>query len=182
MSLTRALFLDRDGVINHDAGYTSTIEKFCFIDGIFELAREAVKRGYLIFVVTNQAGIARGFYTEKDFQVLTDWMCERFREQDAPIEEIFHCPFHPQHGIGQYRQESLDRKPNPGMILRAACKHGIDLDRSVMVGDKVTDMQAALNAGVSTRIHFVPNGKIDNLCTFATHTCTSLKECLKLLI
>ncbi len=177
-SLRRALFLDRDGVINHDAGYTSTIAQFSFIDGIFELAREAVRRGYLLIVVTNQAGIGRGFYTEQEFKVLTDWMCERFREQDAPITDVFHCPFHPEHGIGQYRRESEDRKPNPGMLMSAARKHGIDLSLSAMVGDKDTDMLSALNAGVATRIHFVGKGWSGDVSTAATHTSTSLQDCL----
>ncbi len=175
--LRRALFLDRDGVINHDSGYTSTIAQFSFIDGIFELAREAVRRGYLLIVVTNQAGIGRGFYTEQEFKVLTDWMCERFREQDAPITDVFHCPFHPEHGIGQYRRESEDRKPNPGMLLKAASKHGIDLARSAMVGDKETDMQAACNAGVPMRIHFLAEGQSEVIAASATHTCKSLLAC-----
>jgi len=177
-TLRRALFLDRDGVINHDSGYTSTIAQFAFIDGIFELAQEAVRRGYLLIVVTNQAGIGRGYYTEQDFKALTDWMCERFREQGAPITDVFHCPYHPEHGIGQYRRESEDRKPNPGMLLRAARKHEINLARSVMVGDKDTDMEAARNAGVATRIHFMPKGRCEDASAAATHIYISLPACL----
>lgn len=179
--LRRALFLDRDGVINHDSGYTSTIAQFSFIDGIFELAREAVRRDYLLIVVTNQAGIGRGYYTEQDFRALTDWMCEQFREQGAPITDVFHCPYHPEHGIGQYRRESEDRKPNPGMLLRAACKHGIDLARSAMVGDKDTDMEAARDAGVATRIHFMPSVFSEGAVGVATHFTTTLQECMVLL-
>ncbi|PUE09762.1 D-glycero-beta-D-manno-heptose 1,7-bisphosphate 7-phosphatase [Limnohabitans sp. T6-20] len=176
--LRRALFLDRDGVINHDSGYTSTIAQFSFIDGIFELAREAVRRDYLLIVVTNQAGIGRGYYTEQDFRALTDWMCEQFREQGAPITDVFHCPFHPEHGIGQYRRESEDRKPNPGMLISAARKHGIDLSLSAMVGDKDTDMLSALNAGVATRIHFADKGASGDVSTAATYTATSLWDCV----
>lgn len=176
-----ALFLDRDGVINHDAGYTSTIEGFAFIDGIFELCRAARSYGYELVVVTNQAGIGRGYYSEQDFQVLMDWMRERFREQGAPLLDVFHCPYHPVHGIGQYKCDSYDRKPNPGMLKRAERIHAIDLAHSIMVGDKDSDMQAARNAGLGTRIHYVPDLQLDAIASDATHRCRTLLECLSLL-
>lgn len=157
-SKNRALFLDRDGVINHDAGYTSKIGDFHFIDGIFELCREAKRQGYLIIVVTNQAGIGRGYYTEQDFLVLTDWMKKRFEEEAAPITDVYFCPYHAVHGIGEYKQESFDRKPNPGMLLKAAEKYQIDLSQSIMIGDKESDIEAAGNAGVGTKVIFLPAG------------------------
>jgi len=114
-----ALFLDRDGVINVEKNYVHHIKDFEFVDGIFELCRAAIETGMRIVVVTNQAGIGRGFYTEAQFQALTDWMMTRFKEEGAPISAVYFYPFHPEYGVGLYRKDSYDRKPNPGMILRA---------------------------------------------------------------
>ena len=148
-----ALFLDRDGVINHDgAGYTHRIEDFVFLDGIFELCAAAQARGMALVVVTNQAGIGRGYYTEADFQALTAWMLERFAERGIAIQAVEHCADHPEHGIGPYRRENPRRKPGPGMILDACAAHGLDAGRSVMVGDKASDMAAGRAAGVGTLI------------------------------
>jgi D-glycero-D-manno-heptose 1,7-bisphosphate phosphatase len=150
----RALFLDRDGVINVDHGYVHRSEDFEFIDGIFDLCRYAHAQGWLLVVVTNQAGIARGLYTESDFHELTRWMLARFATEGAPITAVYYCPTHPTVGEGTYRRESFRRKPNPGMLLEAAQEHGIDLQASVLVGDKDSDMQAGVSAGVGTCILF----------------------------
>lgn len=147
-----ALFLDRDGVINHDDGYTHRIEEFRFRQGIFALCTRAQALGYALVVVTNQAGIGRGYYSEADFQALTAWMLERFADQGIRFAGVEHCPDHPKHGIGAYRRENPRRKPGPGMLLDAAARHGLDLARSVMIGDRASDMHAALAAGVPTRV------------------------------
>lgn len=181
MSGSRALFLDRDGVINHDSGYTSRAEDFVFIDGIFELCRAAREAGYLLIVVTNQAGIGRGYYSEQDFLSLTSWMRRRFEEEGAPITDVFHCPYHPEHGVGEYRQDSFDRKPNPGMLLRAAEKCGIDLANSIMIGDKDSDMQAARSAGVGIRCHYLAvEGEEGKVSVAATHHVRSLGDAIVL--
>lgn len=172
----RALFLDRDGVINHDSGYVHRVEEFVFTDGIFELCRAAVKCGYLLIVVTNQAGIARGYYTEEDFLRLTEWMCRRFIQEHAPIAEVFYCPSHPEHGKGVYLAESFDRKPNPGMFLRAAEKFGISLADSIMIGDKESDMEAARRAGLGSRILFQAETKHGMEETAATRVVNSIEE------
>ncbi len=150
----RALFLDRDGVINVDHAYVHQRERFEFIDGIFELCRAARARGFLIAVVTNQAGIGRGYYTEADFHALSEWMCEQFRLHDAAIDGVYFCPDHPQHGLGAYKRESAERKPGPGMLLRAAAELNIDLAGSLMVGDKESDLQAGAAAGVPCLVSF----------------------------
>lgn len=147
-----ALFLDRDGVINIDHGYVSTKETFEFIDGIFDLCRQAKRFGYLICVITNQTGIGRGYYTEEDFLHLTDWMCSQFIKENAPIDKIYFCPTHPEQGIGKYKVASSYRKPGPGMIVQAAQEFNIDLSRSILVGDKITDIQAGLAAGVGCNL------------------------------
>lgn len=156
MSARRALLLDRDGVINHDAGYTHRWENFVFIDGIFDLARAAHLRDYLLVVVTNQAGIGRGLYTEQEFHALSDRMCAHFAAEGAPIARVYFDPTHPEHGLGEYRRESFFRKPNPGMLLQAAEDFGLALADSVLVGDKPGDIQAAYRAGVGRRLLYRP--------------------------
>lgn len=181
-STHRALFLDRDGVINHDAGYTSRVEQFSFIDGIFDLGRAAREHGYLLIVVTNQAGIGRGYYSEDDFHALTGWMCRQFEANGAPLTEVYFCPFHPEHGVGAYRKESFDRKPNPGMLLKAAEQYRLSLPDSIMIGDKDTDMQAAERAGVGTRCQYLPDGDDEEeMSGMATHSIHSLRAGIALL-
>lgn len=170
----RALFLDRDGVINHDAGYTSSTEKFKFINGIFELCRAATRLDYLLIVVTNQAGIGRGYYSEQDFFKLTEWMNKRFEDEGVLITDVFYCPYHPEHGVGCYKKESFDRKPNPGMLLRAAEKYQINLAHSIMIGDKDSDMQAACKAGVGARCLYQEVTSRDIASSAATHKINSL--------
>ncbi len=181
LSGNRALFLDRDGVINHDSGYTSDVESFLFIDGIFDVCRAARRLGYFLIVVTNQAGIARGYYSEQDFSILTKWMCEQFEAEGAPISDVFYCPYHPEHGVGEYKKDSFDRKPNPGMLLRAAEKYGLDLNCSIMIGDKDSDMQAANKAGVGIRCHYLPSVDCEPVSDAATHQIIALQEIVSLL-
>jgi D-glycero-D-manno-heptose 1,7-bisphosphate phosphatase len=164
-AVRRALFLDRDGVINVDHGYVFRKEDIEFVPGIFDLCRAARQRGYLVFVVTNQAGIGRGYYTESDFQELMRWMGSRFEEEGAAICKVYHCPTHPVHGLGDYKVDSIFRKPGPGMILQAAKEYGVDLATSVLVGDKASDIEAGMAAGVGTNVRFsasefdvAPNG------------------------
>lgn len=146
--MNKALFLDRDGIINVDKNYVHKIDDFEFVDGIFEVTRYFQERGYLIIVITNQAGIGRGYYTEHDFEVLTKWMLEVFKEQGVNITKVYHCPFHPTHGIGEYKCESFDRKPNPGMLLKAIHSFDIDPKQSILIGDNITDIEAGLKSGI----------------------------------
>lgn len=148
-----ALFLDRDGVINVDRGYVHRSDQFEFIPGIFELARFwASELGRPIVVVTNQSGIGRGYFDERAYADLTHWMCDRFADEGAAIARVYHCPYHPVDGIGEFRRDHPWRKPNPGMILQAASDLVLDLARSVIVGDKVSDMEAGAAAGIPVRI------------------------------
>lgn len=152
--MRQALFLDRDGVINIDTGYVHTREAFLFVPGIFELCLAAIQLDYVIVVVTNQAGIGRGYYTEDDFHRLTDWMVAQFADRHIQIADVYYSPHHPEFGIGSYRAETQDRKPAPGMLLKAAAKHGLSLPNSALIGDKGTDVLAARAAGIGTRILF----------------------------
>jgi D-glycero-D-manno-heptose 1,7-bisphosphate phosphatase len=152
-TLTPALFLDRDGVINVDYGYVYRVEDFHFVDGVFQLVSEANRAGYKVIVVTNQAGIGRGYYSESDFSKLTTWMLAQFSRQGAKIDAVYFCPFHAEHGIGAYRQISEYRKPAPGMILKAALEHKIDLMKSIIIGDKISDITAGQRASVGTLLY-----------------------------
>lgn len=153
----RALFLDRDGVINVDHGYVHHPENFEFINGIFELARAARARGYKLVVITNQAGIARGYYSEQQFHRLTTWMCYEFSNAAAPIDKVYFSPFHPTEGIGEYKKDDFSRKPNPGMLLQAQQELKLDLAESILVGDKASDIQAGIAAGVGVNILLAQN-------------------------
>jgi D-glycero-D-manno-heptose 1,7-bisphosphate phosphatase len=146
--VNRALFLDRDGVINVDKNYVCRSEDFEFLPGIFDLCQTAQEACFIPIVVTNQAGIGRGFYTEDDFRRLTAWMLEQFRARGIRVGQVYHCPYHPTAGIGAYLRESFDRKPNPGMLLRAKDEFALDLTNSVLVGDRDTDIAAGRAAGV----------------------------------
>lgn len=151
--MNKALFLDRDGVINIEKNYVYKIEDFDFIDGIFELVKSFQDKGYLIIVITNQAGIGRGYYTEVDFHKLNSWMIDQFKQKGIIITDVYYCPYHPTHGIGEYLMDSLDRKPNPGMILKAKEKYDINLTESILIGDKDSDIQAGEKAGVGRNIN-----------------------------
>lgn len=144
----KALFLDRDGVINVDYGYVCSAERTVFIDGIFDLCRAAEAHGFIIVIVTNQAGIARGYYSEEDFYAYMAWMSAEFAKCGVSLSRVYHCPHHPSEGISQYRIDCDCRKPMPGMVLRAAEDEGIDLAASVFIGDKMSDMEAGRLAGV----------------------------------
>ena len=146
--MAKALFLDRDGVINEEVGYLYLPADVRFVDGIFSLCRTAMSFGYKLVVVTNQSGIARGFYSPADFEALMDWMRSELRREDVELDAVYHCPYHPEHGVGEYKRESEDRKPGPGMLLRAARDLGLDLSASVMIGDRCGDIGAANAAGL----------------------------------
>ncbi len=150
---TRALFIDRDGIINVDHGYVHRVDQFDFVPGIFELVRYVI--GVLrwpVIVATNQSGIGRGYFDEQAYEALTRWMCERFRQQGTPLTRVYHCPYHPLHGIGAYRVEHPWRKPQPGMLLQAAADFGISLADSILIGDRMSDIEAAAAAGIRFRI------------------------------
>jgi D-glycero-D-manno-heptose 1,7-bisphosphate phosphatase len=145
-----ALFLDRDGVINEDRAYVHTQEDTHWLPGIVDLCRGAHAAGWLLVVVTNQAGIARGYYSEADFLAYTAWVHAEFERLQAPLLATYYCPHHPQAGIGALRVACGCRKPEPGMIQAAVQAHGIVASASVLLGNKESDVLAGLAAGVGT--------------------------------
>jgi D-glycero-D-manno-heptose 1,7-bisphosphate phosphatase len=141
--MNKALFLDRDGVINVDKGHVYRREQFEFLPGIFDLCRRYINAGYLLLIITNQAGIAKGIYTEQDYKDLTEWMIRQFKEKGITISKVYHCPHHPDvNGICDCR------KPAPGMILQAITDFNLDISECILIGDKETDLEAGRRAGI----------------------------------
>lgn len=167
------LFLDRDGVINVEKNYVGQVEDFEFMDGIFDLVRTAIALGLTPVVITNQAGIARGYYSEAQFLALTHWMCEQFEAQGATLAAVYYCPYHPAKGLGEYLKDSPDRKPNPGMIFRARDELGLDLARSFLIGDKLSDIEAGKNAGIIQN-YLLSTDEVN--CSASLQRVTSLPE------
>lgn len=157
MSTRAALFLDRDGVINVDRAYVHRVDEFAWIPGVFDTVRVAGELGLAVIVVTNQAGIARGYYSEPDFRALTGWMESEFAAAGAPLTAVYYCPYHPD-GLPPYNTTSPMRKPEPGMLLQAASDHALDLRRSLLIGDQESDIDAGRAAGLMRTALFAPGG------------------------
>ena len=179
-----ALFLDRDGVINKDKKYIYKIDDFEFIDGIFDLIRVANNNNYLVIVITNQAGIGRGYFSNKDFHRLNDWMLKVFQSNELLVDKVYFCPHHPNHGVGKYKKDCFNRKPNPGMILKATDDFNIDLNKSILIGDKISDIEAGISAQIKTI--FLLKNEIYNNHEYDKnkHSCinvNSLKEVINIL-
>ncbi len=151
----KALFLDRDGIINIDHGYVSKVEKFEFVDGIFEFIKLFLNKNYLLFIVTNQSGIGRGYYSEKDFLKLTKWMLSEFKKENISIADVFYCPHSPE-------EKCKCRKPQIGMINQALKSYDIDLNSSFMIGDKQSDIDLAINANITNSIYIGKSLDIKN--------------------
>tara|TARA_B100000795_G_scaffold4571_1_gene3228 strand:- start:8806 stop:9333 length:528 start_codon:yes stop_codon:yes gene_type:complete len=141
----KTIFLDRDGVINKEVNYLFKIENFEFIEGVFETCSYFLKLGYQIIIITNQSGISRGYYSENDYILITDWMLARFRDHGVKILDIFHCPH-------DSKSNCKCRKPKPGMLLKAQIKYNIDMKKSWVIGDKEADILAANSAGIEQTI------------------------------
>jgi D-glycero-D-manno-heptose 1,7-bisphosphate phosphatase len=143
----KALFLDRDGVINKDFGHVYRIEDFEFIEGIFELCELAILKGFLIIIITNQAGIGKSYYSDEDFQNLNNWMVKKFKEKNITITKVYYCPHRPE-------ENCTCRKPNPGMIIKAIEDYSIDTSKSILIGDKTSDIIAGERAKIKNTFLF----------------------------
>ena len=178
-----AIFLDRDGTINVDHGYVHEIDNFQFIDGVIDACRELKKMGFALVLVTNQSGIARGMFSEDQFMYLTEWMDWSLADRAVDFDGIYFCPHHPEAAVEEYRQVCDCRKPQPGMLLQAQRELNIDMAASYMVGDKPEDMQAAIAAGVGTKV-LVRTGKPvteqgEKLADWVLNSLADLPEAIK---
>lgn len=175
-----AVFLDRDGVINIDNGYISKVDDFTFIEGVIDACKELKAQGYLLVVITNQSGIARGYFTEDDFDILTRWMDWSLADRDVELDGIYYCPHHATEGNGEFKVECDCRKPKPGMIFNAVQDLNIDLSSSILIGDKISDIQAGIAAGIP-RNYLVETGKdiTDEGRKIATDVFANLSDLVK---
>jgi D-glycero-D-manno-heptose 1,7-bisphosphate phosphatase len=165
----KTIFLDRDGVINKEINYLHKIDDFEFIDGVFETCQYLISLDYQIIVITNQSGISRGYYTEKDFQIITEWMIAEFQKNDIIILDIFHCPHLPNSNCNC-------RKPKPGMLLDAKYKHNIDMQNSWLIGDKEIDIIAANSSGITNTILVKSGHKINEVDSNAKYFLDSIQQ------
>ena len=170
----KAVFLDRDGVINKEKNYLYQKKDFEFIDGVFEACRYFQKIGYQLIVVTNQSGIARSYYQKEDFYKLTKWMLKQFENQGIKILDVFFCPHGPDSTCNC-------RKPKPGMLLEAREKHKIDMKNSWMIGDKEADVGAANAAGIKNTILVKTGHDIDETNSNAKFILKSIKNTLDII-
>ena len=157
--LRAGAFFDRDGVLNIDHGYVGDVSRFELIEGAAQAIRLCREAGYLVFVVTNQSGVARGLFEEEDVKALHDHMRAQLAAKGAAIDDIRYCPHHPEAKRERYRKDCSWRKPGTGMILDIARHWPLDLARSFLVGDKASDMEAARAAGM--RGFRYENGPLD---------------------
>lgn len=150
--LRPAVFFDRDGVLNHDDNYVGSPERLRWVEGAREAVRLANNLGCYVFVITNQAGVARGFYEEADVQSLHHWMAEELRQSGASIDDWRYCPFHPEGSVERYRSVHTWRKPEPGMILDLLESWPVDRQRSILIGDQESDCIAGRAAGIQAHL------------------------------
>lgn len=172
----KVLFLDRDGVINHDHGYVYLWENFELIEGTLKALQNATTKNYKIIIITNQSGIARGFYTEDQFKNLMTNLYKYLQMHSIEILDYFYCPHHPDASLIKYKMKCNCRKPKPGLFLQAIDKYNICLKESVMVGDKITDLEAARKAGIKNLFLVGSDIKDNKIDSFNKYK--NLKACI----
>lgn len=171
----KAIFLDRDGVINKEVSYLHKVKDFEFIAGVFDSCLHFQSLGYILIIITNQSGISRKLYTEKDYCFLNDWMIKQFNNNGIKILDVLHCP----HGPDSFCE---CRKPKPGMILKAKTLHNINLKDSWMIGDQERDIKAANAGGINNTILVRSGHKVDENNSKAKFVLDSIQDTSQLII
>ncbi|MFC1917804.1 D-glycero-alpha-D-manno-heptose-1,7-bisphosphate 7-phosphatase [Chloroflexota bacterium] len=177
--MNKAVFLDRDDTIIKDVGHPHKREQVTFLSGAYRAISLLNTNGYKVVIVTNQAGIAKGYFTEETVREFNDYLIEEMKKQNAVIDAIYYCPHHVEAVIEEYRKDCYNRKPNPGMLEEAASVMDIDLEYSYLIGDKVSDIDAGRRAGCRT-ILINSNGSKDE--TECDHISSSLYEAVTWLV
>jgi D-glycero-D-manno-heptose 1,7-bisphosphate phosphatase len=174
-NLRPAAFIDRDGVINADLGHVGQVRDFHLLPHAVDGLRQLSGCGYALVVVTNQAGIAKGLFSEDDYQSVTRYMTDLLMAQQVRLQAVYHCPHHPLGSVAPYAVTCDCRKPAAGMLLRAAAELGLDIARSVLIGDKVSDVMAGRAARVCWTV-LVRSGHpvLEAAAQYADHCCSDL--------
>lgn len=170
--MQKAIFLDRDGVINVEKDYVYKIEEFEFIEGVFDTLKAFQKEGFLLFIITNQSGIGRGYYNIEDFKLLTSWMLKEFEKEGITIAQVEFCPHSPD-------EICQCRKPKTGMIENILKNFNIDLEHSWLIGDKEADIECAKNAKIQNAIQVKSGHTFDETQSKADFVCESIADCVK---
>lgn len=153
----KAVFLDRDGTINVDKNYLYKIDEFEYLPGVKDGLKILQEEGYLLVIVTNQSGIARGYYSEEDYLKLNEWMLKDMEQSGIHITDSFYCPHHPEALIEKYRCECNCRKPQLGLYLEAMKKYKIDFEQSYVIGDKLRDLELCKQYGTRGYLVYAEN-------------------------
>ncbi len=182
--MERAVFLDRDGTIIEDVGYPHERSKIKFLPGVSKAIKLLNENGFKVIVITNQAGVARGYFTEETVREINRYVQESLAKQGAFIDMIYYCPHHIEGIIEEYSKECYCRKPNPGMIEQAVLEFGIDLKNSFVIGDKISDIEAGQRAGCKT-ILLAGENHLNNerkITLISEHAAPDLYEAVKWLV
>ncbi len=182
--MEKAVFLDRDGVIIEDAGYVGEIERVKFIPGAGKAIRLLNENGFKVIIITNQAGVARGYFSEEAVEEINTYVQEMLAKKGALIDKIYYCPHHKEGVIEEYRKDCYYRKPSPGMIEEAVRDFHIDLKRSFLIGDKSSDIEAGNKAGCKTILLSEENTRESNRGSevVSDHTAPDLYEAVRWLL
>lgn len=165
----KSIFLDRDGVINKEVNYLSSIKNFEFIDGVFDACKNFQSLGYSIIIITNQSGIGRGYFTDDEYHKITDWMISEFTRNQIKILDVIYCPHSPEYGC-------YCRKPKPGMFLLCKDKYNINMQKSWSFGDKETDIEASFESGITNTILVRSGHQIDESKSNAKYIIDSIYD------
>ena len=181
--MERGVFLDRDGTIIEDVGHPHEHSKIKFLPKVRQAIKLLNRNGFKVLIVTNQSGVARGYFTVETVREINRRVQETLANQGAFIDKIYYCPHHVEGIIEEYRQECYCRKPNPGMILEAAREFGIDLKKSFVIGDKISDIEAGHRAGCRT-VLLVREGSLNKgeIALISDHVATDLYEAVKWIV
>jgi len=162
--MRKAVFLDRDGVLNKDPPhYAHRLDQLELIPRSGTAVKILNESGYLVIIISNQSGVARGYYTENEVFIFNNALLMKIREFGGEVDAIYYCPHHPNAKIEEYKSICNCRKPEPGMLLQAAKEHNIDLQKSYLIGDKISDIEAGKTAGCQAILVLTGHGKEESL-------------------